>query len=238
MSKLVSQVYWVRGDKFSLLLQQIAPEERVGRFANEMQTDLLLKGVIGFRTDANAIDPHDQVLVGTFLKTKPWYTQEIAQLGSDSVQTNEFEAALRHLDWTSNKVSGQKIQCFGLVILVAGMDGRFPNVGGVSGNAAQLAPDSIKNGNDMVVSMGDYLAIQVKTLEDVRVGDLLVRYDSMVGHVAAVVGKKTVNGQTVLLIASANQARDGRVALFEVDDNNFEVTFGVSPFKKIVLRKS
>jgi hypothetical protein len=64
-----------------------------------------------------------------------------------------------------------------------------------------------------------------------------VRYDTTAGHVFAVVDKKIVNGQTVLLIISANQRMDGQIAIFEVDNSNFDVVFGVPAFLKVVIRK-
>lgn len=52
-----------------------------------------------------------------------------------------------------------------------------------------------------------------------------------------VIGKKTVNGQTVLLVMSANQRSDGQVAIFEVDKSNFDAVFGVPAYLKVVIRK-
>jgi hypothetical protein len=238
VNKLVAQVNWARGDKLSLFLQKIAPEERVSRFADELRTDPFLRSLATLRMTANIVGPQDPILVGGFLKTTPWYRDQINLLRNNVKQTDAFEAALRHLDYSSNLVPKQKVQCVGLVILLSGMDSRFPNIGGAQvSNAAQLVPDAIKNGSSTVVSMGNYLAMVVQTPEDVKAGDLLVRYDSPTGHIAGVVGKKVVNGKSVLLIAAANQTGEGILVLFEVDEDNFEAVFGIPAFKKVVLRK-
>lgn len=195
-----------------------------------------------FRNTTNSIDPLSKDRIGKFLKASDWYKMEMEKIKSDADQLSSFESAIHHLDYFSNIYANQKVQCYGLAILVSGLDKRFPDIGGatISGvpvkNASELVPESIKSGKETKVYMGGYYAIRVYKLENVNVGDLYVRYDTTNGHVAAVIGKKIIDGKVVLLITSANQTNDGIVAVFEVDENNFDVTFGLDPFKKVVLR--
>ena len=46
------------------------------------------------------------------------------------------------------------------------------------------------------------------------------------GHIGAIIGKKTVTDETVLLVTDANRRRDGKVAIFEVDKSNYVAVLG------------
>ena len=237
MSYMVSRVTWKQGDSLSTLLAQIVPEERVSRFATELTTDPFLMSLVQLRQEANKIDPNSNVLMGKYLQTTPWYTFELARIGNDPAKVKKLNTALDFLDNFSNSYAGQKIQCYGLGVLLSAMDNRFANIGGVQvHNAADLAPAEIRNGKNTVMNGDGYAIIVAKKIEDVNVGDFGVRYDTPAGHVFAVVAKKEVNGETVLLIASANQTSVGKVALFEVDKSNFDAVFGIPDILKVVLR--
>lgn len=236
-SKLLSSVRWERGDDFSALVQTIAPDERVSRFTQELSTDPFLVSLVSLRDRINALDPNSTVLVGNYLHKSDWYSQEIKRL-SDPSKIKQLNAALSHLNGFSNAWSGQKIQCVGLVVLLSAMNPNVVNIGGVDFvNAKDLVPSSIRGGSKLAVDQGGYLAVPIDTIDEVRVGDVGVRYYTGIGHVFVVVDKKSFGGQTILLVAAANQTGEGRVYIFEVDDSNFDTVFGEPSFYKVVLRK-
>ncbi len=238
-SRLLASETWKRGDNLSDFIARIIPEERIARFSDDLKGgDPLLASLAELEYYANKIDPASTILMGKYLRTTPWYTHELERLGNDPVIIERFEQSLNHFNDSSNLWPNQKIQCYGLGILLGGMDEHFANIGGVRVNyAADLVPESIRTGEKIVETGNGYQVRVVTTLEEVRVGDFGVRYNTKVGHVFAVVGKKVVEGETVLLIASANQARDGKIALFEVDNSNFDAVFGIPIEKKVVLRR-
>ena len=235
-SKLIKETPWKRGDYLSLLLSGIVPEERVSRFASEIENDPFLKSLASLRVYANSVDPANPLEMGTYLKTTPWYSQELDRLKDDPKQIVELEASLIHLNNYSNIWPNQKVQCVGLAILIGAMDNRFTNVGGTKYSyAADLVPMEIRTGEMIMMSNNGLLVKAVKTLDEVRVGDYGVRYDSKTGHIFAVVGRKIINGEVILLIAAANQASDGRISLFEVDKSNFDVVFGIPDVHKVII---
>lgn len=237
LSRLTSSQIWTSGDDLSMFLAQIAPEERISRFKTELTTDPFLKNLVELRAYGNTIDPSSQTLVGDYLITTPWYKDVLGLLKGDTEMLKKFESALRHLNSHSNSYSKQKIQCYGFVVLLWGMDSRFAGIGGVPViRASGLVPDQIRNGEKVSMYVEGMWVKVVNTLDDVNVGDLGVRYNTATGHVFAVVGKKVVDGQTVLLIASANQAGSGKISIFEVDSSNFDAVFGSPPYKKTILR--
>jgi hypothetical protein len=206
-------------------------------FADELVTDPFLKSLVELRDYVNMIDPDSQVLVGKYLKATPWYTNEVNRLENDSEKISKLDEALSFLDIYSNYYPGQKVQCYAFAVLIEAMDSRFVEIGGIPIKyAADLVPPEIKSGyyDYMRVKTTGIFVMAVKTIDQVNVGDLGVLYATKAGHVFAVVAKKSVNGQTVLLIASSNQDRDGKIALTEVSEQNFDDVFGT--LRKVVLR--
>jgi hypothetical protein len=125
-----------------------------------------------------------------------------------------------------------------MVVLLSAMDPRVFNIGGISFvNASELAPIEIRNGSTTNMYLGGYSARKITSIDDVHIGDVGVRYSIGVGHVFVVIDKDVFDGQTVLLVASANQTGEGVVTIFEVDNSNFDVVFGMPAFYKVVLRK-
>lgn len=235
-SKMIKATPWKRGDSLSLLLSGIVPEERVSRFANEIENDPFLKSLASLRAYANSVDPANPLEMGTYLKTTPWYSQELDRLKDNPKQIAELDAALIHLNNYSNIWPNQKVQCVGMAVMLGAMDNRFTHVGGIKYSyAADLVPKEIRTGEMVMMTSNGLLVKTVETLDEVRVGDYGVRYDSKTGHIFAVVGKKTVKGEIVLLIAAANQASDGRISLFEVDKSNFDVVFGIPDIHKVII---
>lgn len=83
-----------------------------------------------------------------------------------------------------------------------------------------------------------YIAQPVNTIDEIQVGDLFVNIDTETGHIGAIVGKKTVNGKTVLLMADSNRTSEGKVKVYETDENNFDVVLGAYPWPKVMIRKA
>lgn len=82
-----------------------------------------------------------------------------------------------------------------------------------------------------------FTAFNAKTLEEIQIGDIFVNMDSESGHTGLIVGKKNIAGDTVLLVADANGAADGRIHIYEVDKCNFDIAFGAYPYPKTMIRK-
>jgi hypothetical protein len=82
-----------------------------------------------------------------------------------------------------------------------------------------------------------FTAFNAKTLEEIQVGDIFVNMSSDSGHTGLIVGKKNVDGDTVLLVTDANGAVDGLIHIYEVDKRNFDIAFGVYPYPKTMIRK-
>jgi hypothetical protein len=79
-----------------------------------------------------------------------------------------------------------------------------------------------------------FIAYNAKTLEEINVGDFFVNMEGESGHTGAIVGKKNINGDTVLLVADANGAFDGQIHIYEVDKCNFDIAFGSYPYPKTI----
>jgi hypothetical protein len=82
-----------------------------------------------------------------------------------------------------------------------------------------------------------FTAFNAKALDEIQVGDIFANMDSESGHTGIIVGKKNINGDTVLLVADANGAGNGLIHLYEVDKCNFDIAFGAYPYPKTIIRK-
>jgi hypothetical protein len=205
--------------------------DSLNHFSDELKTDPFLVSLVLLKDTANQIKPESSESVGQYLKDSLWYGQEIIRLKNNEILLQNLNVGLKHLDNNTKVTPGQKIQCLGLSVLLASMDNRFLQVGGYSiETAAQIIPREVKNGSRDVLGH----AIAVKTLEEIQVGDLGVSLTTKAGHIFAIIGKKRVDSQTILLVISANQNRDGQISIFEVDNHNFADIFG---YRKVILRK-
>lgn len=239
-NRFIREIPWTKDDRLSKELKTIAPEERVSRFESDFSKDQFLGGLVELRSIINSFDVASGLGVGTYIRQSEWYKKQVERLKNDKTGLNGFESALNHLDQNTHQVTGQPVQCIGLAILLAGLndkDCKFKNIGGEQiSRAAQLVPDSIKNGSMKAVSRGNYSVKTLESITDYQPGDLFLLYNTPVGHIGGVVGKKVVNGETVLLFAAANQTSEGDMKLFEVDGNNFDVVTGPPSYKRVVIR--
>lgn len=173
---------------------------------------------------------------GEYLRNTKWY-QELED------RRTQIEPALRHLDQNSflvkagSRSKDQAIQCIGWTILLSslGYESSPKNIGGANITvASQLVPNEIKNGTYNYLSRHGYNFAVVDSLDQLNPGDQYILYDGA-GHIGAVVDKKQIDGQTILLVADANRQNDGRVHIFEVAEGNFDAVFG--PARKVVIRR-
>jgi hypothetical protein len=184
--------------------------------------------------------------LGKWLRETGWYKSKVKEL--NSTQLAQLDSSLRMVDWDTyvygNEKDGyQAIQCIGFMILLAnlGKTGCPKNIGGQSivGVADLVVPEirNAKTDADFTLS-GEmiYYAGKKMTMDKVNDGDLFVRYDTGAGHIGAVIGKKVVNSEIILLIADANRKNDGEVRIFEVRQNNFDAIFSRYPYKKVLIR--
>ena len=237
---LVSERQWAKNDVMDKFVKSIAPEERGMRFESEFKNSSFLSGLLELRDLINLYDPDSKVGVGTYLRSTPWYLKQISRLKENNPQRDDFESSLRELDYSSNKWPSQPVQCVGGAILLAGLHDAECHLPQISGfdirRAAQLVPDEVKSGKIDSMANGNVYVKAITTRQEVETGDLFVLPYTYVGHVGCVVGKKVINGETVLLYAAFNQTGDGRMNIFEVDGNNFDAVMGPAPLRKIVMR--
>jgi hypothetical protein len=243
----VKAVPWVENDQNSLFLKSIAPEERMESFTEELKNDPFLSNLVTLKGLIDSYNPAGGDRVGTYLTKTQWYKDQITRFGSDQAKINTFQGALRQLDYSSNLVGNQPVQCVGFAILLNGLSYPSYNFRNISGAtkpdgttpatcAADLVPECIRDGSMISIWQDGFSIKTITNLEDINAGDLFALYNTSSGHVGGVVGKKKIDGNTVLLFAAANQTNNGRIKIFEVDGNNFDVAIGPQPYKKVVIR--
>lgn len=237
-SRPVALQPWSVGDDTSILINRIAPDERVSRFASELQADPFLMNLVELRDIINKMDPNSDMLIGDYLMTTEWYARVAAGMVNDPKQQKLLLDTIIHLNDNTHLIPDQTLQCIGLVVILGGMDSRFVYAGAIPAKRARhMIPDAIKDGTSSLEYMGGYRVLELNTIDDSMVYDLSVTYYNKSGHVFGVIGKKVVDGETVLLVISANQIGDGQIKIFEVDEDNFEVVFGYPAFHKNAIRK-
>jgi len=214
----------------------IYPDSRTDRFSEEFQNNEYISTVktladlinqYGQQTTKEQFNSGEAQGIGDYLKTTEWY-ESLEQ------KTGYLERGLRFANYNTFRAEGEAIQCVGWVVLLAhlGYEESPKNVGGFPGNAADIIPISIRNGSRERLSENGIYYFHSQSIDDVEAGDLFISYETRVGHVGAVVGKKEYDNETVLLIAEANRRRQGEVNIFEVDKSNYEVILGA---KRIVI---
>ena len=238
----ISQLPWNLESKEKELAMQIWPEEDASHFSEEMhndpwiRTNLILKELIDTynrNIDYEYFVDNPKKTLGVFLKESSWYR---GLSGKDKV-----DMALNHLDWNTYRWSGMSIQCIGWVILLASLDSYYSPkdiAGQEISVAADLVPEEIRQRKKTVISSNGLLISVAEKIEEVDVGDIFVTYDpSTPGHIGCVIGKKEIEGKTILLISDANRKNDGKVRMFEVNESNFNAVFGEYPQRKVFIKR-
>ena len=223
-------------------VRKIFPEEKRENFENEIKTDPWLKTVktltdsINSYSDKSSLTGYvlgTNVGVGEYIKTTPWY--------QNLEKSEVMETALRHLNWNTYTIENQAIQCIGWVILLSAIN-EPESPKDISGqpvsSARQLIPKEIISKHYNSVVSGSLVYKTVDNISEINVGDQFITYSTNVGHIGAIVGKKTVAGKTILLASDANRKNDGKIRLFEVDETNFDAIFGEAPYKKVFIKNT
>ena len=150
--------------------------------------------------------------------------------------------ALWHLDYVTF-IDGKATWSVGFSGLLGSLRSVFGNVvprrllGYNFNYAADIVPDEYR---DFEVQYryktddGYYLSSPANE-HDVNVGNVLVRYETVFGHCAVVIGKKSVGDKTILLLADANRKGHVIARLYQVDEVNFKHVFGQFPVKPVVV---
>ena len=138
----------------------------------------------------------------------------------------------------------QPLQCIGWVILLAALDYRQSpqDISGADiGYARELIPNSIRLDSYQESWQNGFHTLKVGSLDEINVGDLFVTYELMFnespGHIGAIVDKKVIDGETVLLATDANRKDDGLVRIFKIHRGNMYGVLGIPPKKWVIIRK-
>ena len=239
---VISRLPWNIESEEKELASQIFPEENVEHFAEELRedpwirTNLTLKGLVDSynrRVDYEYFQENPGETLGAFLKLSSWYRS--------FAEKENVDAALRHLDRNTYRWPRMSIQCIGWVILLSSLGSYYSprNIEGQEiGAAAELISEEIRQRKRTYMSSNGLLFSVAENIEDVDVGDLFITYDPFTpGHAGCVIGKKEVQGKTILLISDANRKNDGKVRIFEVDQSNFDAVFGEYPQLKVLIKR-
>ena len=174
-----------------------------------------------------------------YLKTTPWYQEMIDKHGVekvDKVLTIPYNV----------RIVDQPLQCVGFVQMMSKL---YPELnilditGGNTENGAQsLIPprlytfwNSEKPGIVPYLNDGIGIGGTPLDLNEYNRGDLFVMTGKTFGHVGLILGKYTVNGEDLLLIADSNKLEDGMVRLYLVNRYNIDNVLGDHRF---ILRKN
>lgn len=232
------------------IIKIVYPEAEVTDFQNELESDPYLSDIVEVGNDIeqykSLYTSADVVAgkaprVGAYLKTTPWY--QAKKSSSTTQEMAKIDSALTGLDRMTYYLPDQAIQCVGWVDFLAALGyGDSPrDAGGDVRRASDLVPLEVRSepaGYKITKGYNGFLYTTGTgvTIDDVKVGDLFVRYDTPAGHIGAVVAEKTVNGEKVLLVSDANRENDGRVRIFEVTNQNFNPIFGQPPYIIVLIR--
>lgn len=226
-------------DKQNAAAHLVYPEVRTGNFTKELATDPALGEISEIRNILNTYVLKTQKYgAGTYLRNSDWYKKFV----DSGRNVAKLENILKILDQNTYSLKGQPFQCGAYTVLLASIGSPlspksifgYTINGGFAYNTADIVPWVIKNGSTDFVDDQGFKFKVIKNISEVNVGNLFVRYDDPIGHIGAVIGKKNVGGETVLLVTDANR-RPGKVFIFEVDATNFDAIFGGPPWKKVTI---
>jgi hypothetical protein len=250
-STYVSEIPMTRGDATYNWLNTIYPEENRSHFEDELNSDEFLKDLVELQGIINSWTPDgpnnpNKYTVGRYIIHKSdWVIRQYAKCKTIQDENN-LAAGLRQLDWATNLVDGQPVQCLGFVELLSCLPNNpgFRSVGGAVNDqgkpascAAELVPYAVKSGEYTAISTDNgYVACQINSIEEIKPGDEAVRWGNAPGHIMGILANKVINGETWLLIADANAANDGKMRIRQANASMIPDIFGPYPFKTIVLR--
>src|SRR3990167_6027657 len=230
------------------LVRVVYKEEDVQGFERELSESPYLKDIVALREVISQYSqdfPYENYIegvslpVGEYIRNSSWY-QKLTKGRQEKI-----EGSLRHLNYHTYVREEEAVQCIGWVILLAdlGFTGSPKSIdSNPAATARELIPEELfKDKYKTEIWEGSYHFISPKSLDEIETGDLFVTYSlkspNGAGHVGAIVAKKMINGETVLLLSDANRKHDGKVRIFRVDKSNELAIFGEPPHKWVVIRK-
>lgn len=246
---------------YKVIREFVYPEEKIKYFTEEMETSESLRQIRELQNAINDLPHSFSGGLGEYLKTTTWYenyqdkerieavldTLNYTNVEGQPLQCVGFVSLLSHLGYeglTFQSVGGA--HSFG--------SGKKP-----ARTALELIPYALIENEYAEISATGYGGIALGSkdisIEDYEIGDLFVRSGMIggrfngetpdgkpivfyAGHVGAIVGKKVVDGKTVLLVADSNRGNDGKIKIYEVTEENFYVIFGNPDVKKFIIRRS
>ena len=257
LGKYEKEINW-DNPTYQVLMDYIYPDERVEHFQEEIEKEEYLSQIRELRDVVNALPTSFSGNLGDYLKTTEWY--------EGIPDKESVEAPLRMLNYTKIEGQPLQCVGFVILLAGLKYEGiNFQNVGGAYsfGNgttpaetATELIPfELISDEYAHIVPTGyGGIALGSKdmSIDDYEVGDLFVRTDVgplytsgsstganttfKTGHIGAIIGKKVVDEEVVLLVADANRKNDGKIRIFEVTEHNFYKIFGEPGIKKFIIR--
>jgi len=249
--RLINRHLWQMTEDIEKITREVYHEESLVGFENDIRSEPYLRDITSLKEIVHQyieLYPYETFIptrtlrLGDFIRESEWFN-----LLSEE-KKNSLESALNHLNGSTYRYGEperEAIQCIGWVVLLSALGYESSPIS-ISSHPASFARDLIPlqmRGENCPreLNIGQYYYVCPERLEEFETGDLFVPYEipfeATVGHVGAVIDKKVIDGQTVLLISDANRKRDGRVRIFRVDEANKYAIFGEPPRNWVVLRR-
>ncbi len=220
------------------------PQE-ILNFKNETNSSYIIENLFELQEAVGGYTDDLGIYFSQYLKQTQWYKNFVTEENKERVDK------IITLSSTSN-VEGQAIQCVGFVMLASWLypDLNIPYVGSASAvSARELVPERLLNNKyiEVVETYTNYGANALAgpiPIEQYQPGDLFVVPGEVYsetakkpfGHIGLIVAKsKDSEGNTTLLVADANRHSDGKINIFEVNENNMEEIFGAK--QRYIIRK-
>lgn len=220
------------------------PQE-ILNFKNEKDSSYIIENLFELQDAVNGYTDSLGIYFSQYLKQTQWYNNFVTEENKERVDK------IITLSSTSN-VEGQAIQCVGFVMLASWLypDLNIPYVGSASVTSARgLVPERLLNNKyiEVVETYTNYGANALAgpiSIEQYQPGDLFVVPGEVYsetakkpfGHIGLIVAKsKDSKGNITLLVADANRHSDGKINIFEVNENNMEEIFGAK--QRYIIRK-
>jgi len=214
-------------------------------FKNEADSNYIIQNLFELQDAVNGYSDNLGIYFSQYLKQTQWYNNFVTEENKERVDK------IITLSSTSN-VEGQAIQCVGFVMLASWLypDLNIPYVGGAPVVSARgLVPQQLLDNKyiEVVETYTNYGANALAgpiPIEQYKPGDLFVVPGEVYsetakkpfGHIGLIVAKHEDNeGNITLLVADANRHGDGKINIFEVNENNMEEIFGAK--QRYIIRK-
>ena len=214
-------------------------------FKNETDSSYIIENLFELQDAVNGYSDNLGIYFSQYLKQTQWYNNFVTEENKERVDK------IITLSSTSN-VEGQAIQCVGFVMLASWLypDLNIPYVGSASVVSARgLVPQQLLDNKyiEVVETYTNYGANALAgpiPIEQYKPGDLFVVPGEVYsetakkpfGHIGLIVAKhEDSEGNVTLLVADANRHSDGKINIFEVNENNMEEIFGAK--QRYIIRK-